>query len=155
MNKLTIETNDHPDALSAVLIGDIGEGADFAKLLDTPAPKIVLDLEHVQRINSTGIREWINVISVLEKQGKALEFQRCSLAFVQQLNMVSNVRGHAVVSSIFAPYYCERCDDTYARLVEIEGVAQIHLEPELACPKCRCIMELDDEPEYLLAFLKV
>src|SRR5438552_3249317 len=50
----------------------------------------VLDLSDIERINSCGVRDWVNWLGRIEKNGARLVFVNCSPAIVSQLNLVHN-----------------------------------------------------------------
>ncbi len=65
---------------------------------------VVFDLGQVQRISSTGIREWIKLVSAF-KNTKSLQFENCSVLMVDQFNMVPESLGSAKIESFYAPYF--------------------------------------------------
>jgi hypothetical protein len=110
-----------------------------------------MDLGGVTRINSCGVREWINFIERL-KPGR-LVFERCSVPFVNQLNLISNFSGGARIASVYTPYFCDTCDEERTHLVNLEqGVNQI--EETRSCPVCSQPMVFDDLPDQFLSFAK-
>ena len=131
--------------------GEITENSNFAPLLRDGADEIVLDLAGIERINSCGVREWLNFVGLLAKGGHTLVMERCSVPIVHQLNMVSNFRGGAEVRSVYAPYLCGKCDQEGSKLIELDKGGTVALKPEL-CPSCGANMEFDDLPEAYFAF---
>src|SRR5262249_36086861 len=124
--------------------GEITETADFAPILSEHRPKVVLDLAEVQRINSCGVREWINFMNALSKAGSEIVLEKCSVPIVNQLNMISNFKGTGAVTSVFAPYFCDSCNKDHMRLLEVApGIKEKILEPVM-CPTCSNPMEFDD-----------
>lgn len=135
-----------------VLEGSITEETDFAPLLEEIARETVrLDLGGVTRINSCGVREWMEFVSALNERGVSLVLERCSPLIVTQLNLISNFAGQSgAVRSIMAPYFCSQCDDEHLKYVELNG--PIELEESTPCPGCGGEMEFDDLPEAYLSF---
>src|SRR6478672_10370794 len=89
------------------LTGELTENANLGSLLEKLKGSTVFDLSGIRRINSPGVREWINFVNALKIP---FVLQRCSIPFVNQLNMISNFRGQGEVRSVFAPYYCGSCN---------------------------------------------
>jgi anti-anti-sigma regulatory factor len=89
------------------LQGNITEDAQIEDLNRDLKPVVVVDLEKVARINSYGIRQWINVMKELNREAKQVVFHRCPPAFVEQFNMISNFGGGGIVYSFYLPFYSE------------------------------------------------
>ena len=127
---------------------------------------MVLHLAEVRRINSVGVREWVNFVRELLAApggGRAaisdLTFSHCSPAIVTQLNMIYNFRGQARVRSFLAPYVCAGCEHEEEKLLDVavhfsgSGAQRLRQAPTFACERCPGTMELDDLPERYLSFL--
>ncbi len=135
--------------------GEIDENSDFAELAARLQGNVVFNLQHVRRINSCGVREWVNFVRELPNV-EALTFSHCSPAIVAQLNMIYNFRGAAKLRSFYAPYICDDCDIEVIKLLDIEtsfpkpGVIE---PPEFSCESCGEALEFDDLADHYLAFL--
>jgi hypothetical protein len=142
--------------------GEIDENADFAELRRRLHGDLVFHLAEVRRINSCGVREWVNFVRELGTPGgdvTELVFTHCSPAIVTQLNMIYNFRGQAKVRSFLAPYVCQGCDREEDKLLDVQShfagsaPARARRPPEFTCEKCGGAMEFDDLPERYLSFL--
>ena len=145
------------DPLTVALAGDLDENAGLYDLQPTLTGRVVLDLGGVRRINSAGVREWVNFIRDVEQTTTHLALARCSPAIVMQMNMIANFRGSAEVLSFYAPLVCPACEREEDGLVEATPEVLVglpHRLPTFACPECRTPLELDDIPERYFAFLK-
>jgi hypothetical protein len=115
-----------------------------------------LELEGVTRINSCGVREWVNFVRTLDSV-KSLRFSRCSPTVVLQLNTIYNFRGRAKVKSFLAPYVCEVCHVDEYKLLDVRdhfGEKGPHASvPAFRCPRCGGVMMFDELPERYLSFL--
>lgn len=140
------------------LDGSMDENADLFDLIPMISGVVRIDLGGVRRINSAGVRDWVNFIRQVQDRADEVTLSRCSPAIVMQMNMISNFRGEAQVQSIFAPLVCPECDREDDVLVSLtpeqlevlpDGV------PERPCPDCGAVMELDDIPERYFAFLNL
>jgi hypothetical protein len=113
---------------------------------------VAFQLAEVRRINSCGVREWVNFVRDLPHVTD-LSFSHCSPAIVTQLNMIYNFRGAARIRSFYAPYVCDRCGQEEEKLVDVSSQATSgHELPSFTCT-CGAVMEFDDLPERYLSFL--
>jgi hypothetical protein len=146
---------ERPGFTTVEFTGEIDENADFSELRRQLKGSVVFKLGEVRRINSCGVREWVNFVRDLPDVGE-LTFSHCSPAIVTQLNMIYNFRGSAVVRSFFAPYICESCNLEEEKLLDVETDfpgRQIDRVPDYSCAKSGEPMEFDDLPERYLSFL--
>lgn len=135
------------------LNGAVDEDANFAPLLEHLRSKghVRFDLSGVARINSCGVREWVNFIRALP-QNCDIELEKCTPTVVSQLNMISNFAGAARVISVHAPFVCDSCGSEEDMLVDVAGGQVPELE-EARCRSCGGVMEFDDVRESYFAFL--
>jgi anti-anti-sigma regulatory factor len=142
------------DRLYVELRGEIDENADFSELRHSLRGEVELGLEGVTRINSCGVREWVNFVRGLT-QVRKLTFTRCSPPVVLQINNIFNFRGRAQVVSFMAPYVCEMCRaDEYKLLIVSEHFPnRTSNVPGFLCRRCGGVMVLDELPERYLSFL--
>ena len=136
------------------LRGEINENADFTELKRQIHGDVMLILDGITRINSCGVREWVNLMRELDVT--SLEFAKCSPVVVMQLNAIYNFRGRAKVASFLAPYVCEVCHVDEYKLLEVAehfpDRAHLHV-PAFRCQRCHGVMIFDELPERYLAFL--
>lgn len=135
--------------------GEIDENADFSELRRSISGHVTFHLGGIRRINSCGVREWVNFVRDLPNV-TTLVFTHCSPAIVTQLNMIYNFRGDATIRSFYAPYVCEACNMESDKLLDVasqfgEGArAEV---PAFSCERCGEPMDFDDLPERYLSFL--
>ena len=142
------------DSLRVALRGEIDENADFSELRAHLRGNVELSLEGITRINSCGVREWVNFVRGLDKV-RTLWFARCSPPVVLQLNTIFNFRGRAHVMSFMAPYVCESCHADEYKLLDVSQHfpdRRAHV-PGFLCRRCGGVMMLDELPERYLSFL--
>ena len=152
---LSWRIKERPGFTNVEFFGEIDENADFAELRRRLHGQVVFHLGEVRRINSCGVREWVNFVRDLPEV-KELTFTHCSPAIVTQLNMIYNFRGAAKVRSFLAPYVCEKCNHEEEKLLDVQThfpTKDLRKVPEFACEKCGAAMEFDDLPERYLSFL--
>ena len=119
---------------------------------------VLMDLSEVRRINSCGVRDWVNWLNDLADRNKRVIFLRCSPCIVNQINLVNNFVGQGKVKSFFAPYYCPRCDCEQLELLQVEQFAGMArpTAPGVRgrdCNQATCEMAFDDIEEAYFAFL--
>lgn len=139
------------------VVGVIDEDNELAGLESkiTSGPT-VLDLGEIDRINSCGVRDWVNWLGRIEKQGARLVFVNCSPAIVAQINLVHNFTASGVVKSFYAPYFCKHCEKEKLLRLETRELAKsapIATAPTCRCDECDRPMEFDDMEESYFAFL--
>ena len=146
----------HRGDLSYVkLAGVIDEDNELTDLVDKiPEGTAVIDLGEVERINSCGVRDWVNWLSKLETGGTRSVLVECSPAIVAQINLVNNFTGNGIVKSFYVPYFCPECDEEKVLLVEATDMGPPpHEPPTCRCDECDLVMDFDDMPDSYFAFL--
>ena len=151
LSSLTWRIEEAEGVTRVALSGEIDEHADFAPLRERLQGDVELDLGEIRRINSCGVREWVNFVRDLPA-ARRLTFTACSTAVVTQLNMIYNFRGPARIRSFHAPYVCDACGHDDDLLVEVGEGGRVEL-PAPSCPRCGAEMQFDDLPERYLSFL--
>lgn len=123
------------------LSGTMNEGSDLAPLMKLPQP-LVIDLAKLDRINSIGVRNWMDFVKQCDRAGTAPTIERCSPVIVGQMSMITTFMGKARVKSVNVPYFCPACRNEHEQLLELRPGADV--QPSIPCPKCGAAMELDD-----------
>ena len=152
---LSWRIKERPGFTTVEFTGEIDENADFAELRRRLKGNVVFHLAEVRRINSCGVREWVNFVRDLPSVTE-LTFTHCSPAIVTQLNMIYNFRGAAMVRSFYAPYVCENCNIEEEKLLDVDTYfagGTVGDPPEFTCEKCSEPLQFDDLPERYLSFL--
>jgi len=127
------------------LTGNIDESANLAPLVDIPGP-LVVDLGEMDRINSIGVRTWMNFVKARETAGAALAIERCSPMMVGQITMITRFMGaQPHVKSLLVPYFCKKCEREHAEALTAEPGA--HVSPTVPCLGCGGHMELEELAE--------
>jgi len=146
----------HRDDVSYVkLAGVIDEDNELTDLVDKiPPGTAVIDLGEIERINSCGVRDWVNWLGKLEGNNTKVVLVECSPAIVAQINLVNNFTGSGVVKSFYVPYFCPECDEEKVLLVEAGDMGPPpHEPPTCRCDECDLVMDFDDMPDSYFAFL--
>ncbi len=118
-------------------------------------PIIILDVAEVTRINSCGVRDWVNWLGDVCQNARHTILIRCSPAVIAQANMVTNFCASASIYSFKAPYFCDECDKASERLLTVDqfGEHSAPRAPEFLCEICGSPLEFDDFEESYFAFL--
>ncbi len=120
MSNLKVDIKAENDETILTLTGRIDEDADLSPILDHKDKNLHINFNHVDMINSCGIREWINMLDQLK--GK-ITYSHCPQAVIEQVNMVHGfIKPGINVESFYAPYYEESSDDVKMMLIKTSDV---------------------------------
>jgi hypothetical protein len=136
------------------LSGVIDEDNELGTLAGALTGNVVINTGEVERINSCGVRDWVNWLQ-RGLPGSSILLVDCSPAIVAQINLVNNFTGDALVKSFYAPYFCPKCDLEKVLLVEatdLEGQRPVRA-PACRCDECDGPMDFDDIEDSYFAFL--
>jgi hypothetical protein len=148
--------HERPGGTTVELSGDLNEDVDLHGLGRRLKGRVVLHLGGVRRINSSGVRIWMNFLHALSAAAD-VTLSHCRPAIITQLNMIANFGGEARVSSFFAPYTCARCDREEERLVSVETCfarRDFTRMPRFKCGACEGTMRFDEVVDRYLSFLQ-
>lgn len=135
------------------LSGVIDEHADLGFMHELSG-NVRLNLKGVRRINSFGVRAWIEAVRRVP-EGTKVEFVECPPPVVDQMNMVQGFLGRGLVTSFYAPLVCERCDTEKDHLFQVDECRAAGGKlAAVPCPKCGQPMEVDDLEEQYLLFVR-
>ncbi|MBI3184750.1 MAG: hypothetical protein HYZ28_21650 [Myxococcales bacterium] len=151
---LRIRRDESEEGLTVQLSGEITEDARLDQVGPLEGRRILFDLSGVSRVNSCGVREWINFVKRIPA-GADVRFTRLSPVMVGYLNLVANFLQGRKPLSFLAPYYCELCDRHVELLFEVgkEVSAASRKLPERRCPTCHGKLVLEEIETDFLAFL--
>lgn len=153
-SNLTVQISEEPNRVSYSFKGEVDENFRQLDIPRIQKPEIILELEGVENFNSCGIREWIFFIRDLSEMGPIV-FRNCSVAVVDQINLVPDSIGNGHIESIFAPYYCESHGEVN-RLIEvaqhIDELAKHHA-PDFNCDQCGGALQFDALEESYFMFV--
>ena len=138
--------------------GPINEEAEvyLSQLLPRIESNVVINLAHVNYINSCGVRGWINFMRELDN-GRQIVLQECTPEIIMQINMIPSFKGKAQVGSLYASYFCDACGHEANILFETGKNMPKSPDDELAtvsCPSCSSAMEMQELEEDFFAFLE-
>ncbi len=135
--------------------GSIDERTHFDKVIGSIPKELHVFARNVPRINSEGVRAWVQYFQGLTEKGVDLKFFECSTAIVEQLNLISNFSCGGSVESIFIPFVCHTCKSELVGLFETKNLTKKKFKlPGLQCTRCGGNVEFDDIQEEYFAFLR-
>lgn len=153
-NAFSIEVSSDGDGDLVTIAGVIDENADLSPLTALGTRPIRVHLRGVRRINSFGVRSWMDAIRKVPVTAR-LAFIHCPPPVVDQCNMVSGFLGHGAILSFYAPMTCAECDEQIDQLFETAACrANGGKLPQTPCPRCGRPMEVDDLEEQYLLFVR-
>jgi hypothetical protein len=147
MVKIEIGPSDD-GGIRATLAGKIDEKFDGHQILEAvrPGQRVTLRLDGVRAISSLGVRALEHFMAKLGTRDVVLE--DISAAVANQVTMIPNLLGSAVVKSAKLPFVCPSCGAEEPRSIPYQpGAATTHAPP---CNGCGARMEFDGfSEEYL------
>lgn len=117
MGKMEVKIFRGQEKAEYVLEGDVDENFNYSQIPKIILPKIIFKLGGLGYFNSCGVREWIFFVREFAKVPQLI-MEECPVTLVDQFNIVPQTLGHAYVKSFYAPYYCSKCDEEVAYLLE-------------------------------------
>jgi len=128
------------------IAGTLTEDDDLIPLAGGLTGKVTIDLSGLRRINSAGVRMWMLFVRAVPPSVE-LTLEKCSVPFVNQMNLVRDFVGGARVTSVYVPYLCTKCSKSPVRLASL-GEAM----PEAGKCDCGGALEMDADEQHYLAF---
>lgn len=142
------------DVLVLKLSGSIEESVDFDQLIGPVTKEVHIHCKGVTRINSVGVKAWIKYFQSLKTKAVKVKFAECSMAIVEQINLISNFVAGGEVVSLYVPFLCENCKAEFVALFTVEMVRKLGFKmPFAKCPKCSGKAVFDDLPDEYFYFL--
>lgn len=83
---------------------------------------LLIDMSEVERINSCGVRDWVNWLNQIQALGIVVILLRCSPTVISQANMVTNFAADAFIHSFFAPYVDPNTGEDFNKLLLTEDI---------------------------------
>lgn len=151
--KLRIQVHEGENAWVVIFHGAFDEDADFSGI-----PKdrgtLVFNFRGVTRLNSCGIRSWVNALKGLA--GIRVVFVECPPIVVRQMNMVPSFVADAEVQSVIVPFLCGNCDAEKLFLLSGPALKDARARVTRKQPCMNCLqgeLEFEESPDAYFAFL--
>lgn len=117
---------------------------------------LLVDLGGVKRLNSVGVRDWVNWLRTTRTKFREIVIFDCPPPVMNEVNFVKNFAEGAYITTFAAPLYCARCQKEESRLLDTvrirNGSGGISL-PSFACDRSDCENALDDDEETYFGFV--
>ena len=157
MSVLEIQKKKNSRGPVFVFKGSITDESQYDLELGIEDQKITFILEEIHLINSVGVQKWVKFMENLPPDVQ-LTFEKVSLRIVNQVNIFANFLGgrKAKFTSFYAPYYCEKCDDSRVELIDVSelNLKTVIIPPIKGCQVCQSRLEFDAVPTKYFSFLK-
>jgi anti-anti-sigma factor len=151
---LNLKTEQKGNVLLVQAAGVIDENADLTQLINSTAAEIRLSTKDVSRINSVGVRVWINSFQKITAKGVKVTLTECSTVIVEQLNMIVNFAAGMAIESVMVPFSCGKCRAASVGLFKADDLKSLNFEvPDTKCPSCGGAAAFDDIAEEYFHFL--
>ncbi|MCM2276676.1 MAG: hypothetical protein NDJ89_01200 [Oligoflexia bacterium] len=133
--------------------------AEYLNGMRQTIEEVVFDLSGVERINSSGVRCWLDFMKRIQGYPFRFRFGGVSEFFLEQANAKPWMLGKRPlpIDSFEAPYFCETCSSRTVRTLrtaELDLKAEPFRAPSASCESCGKPMRLDESEEYFFQFLK-
>ena len=154
---LHVEMKENGGTLHVALKGGLDENSTLPAI-EKSYSRVEIDLNHLERINSIGCRDWINWSKKIKaKEGVFL--LNCPSVFVAQMSILVGMLSPGMhVASFLVPYYCEECGHEEIKTFHCNPKTlefdSTEIEDSIGCPKCGALMTIDVVRERYLSFLK-
>lgn len=150
---VTVAKEQKGNSLLVKISGSIEESVNFQELIGNHSPEMRINTKGVTRINSVGVKAWIQYFQGLKAQGVKLVFEECSTAIVEQINLISNFVADGVIESIAVPFSCQKCKSELLAFYRVGELKKIDFKVSaVKCVKCGGSSEFDDVPEEYFGF---
>ncbi|NRA44235.1 MAG: hypothetical protein HRU09_04670 [Oligoflexales bacterium] len=144
LGSLSVRIDVKDNAAHYTFSGEVDEGFSHRLMPDLAQADTFLDLAQVNAFNSCGIREWVFWIKKLSINTR-IHFIACSIAMIDQINMIPESLGSGTIESFYAPYFCVKCGEVN-KLIELsEHQVKIANKkaPFFACESCSTALTFD------------
>lgn len=142
------------NVLSVEVEGTIDEFTKFDEITGAPGSELKIRCAGINRINSVGIKLWINHFAKLKNSKIKVTLIDCSTALVEQMNMIVNFAEGMIVESVMVPFSCQKCKSESLISYRVDDLKKLEFEiPEIKCPQCSGPAIFDDLPEEYFDFL--
>ncbi len=139
-----------------ILPSIIDELTDFSLISNCNDDPIILDFQHLTKINSYGIKRFL--LAINQKPESHIIYKHCPVVLIDQLNFIPPLtRSNIKIESFYLPYYCEKCDnekDMYMETASFTNKMKEEINSLFKCEHCSEEMELCSDDSVYFNFLK-
>lgn len=140
--ELKTEVKSENEKLTIMFSGPLTEKANFLIPEEHEWTEcMIIDLSKVTRINSVGVRAWMNFLQRIKDAGKVVVFEKVSFTCINQLAMVKSFLADFEIASFYVPYFCSNCGEEFQELFSRSQ----NVPEALDCPSCKSLAEIDED----------
>lgn len=136
------------------LSGVVDENTDFNKILGNLEQGAVVNGKDVKKINSIGVKHWINYFNEQKNIHSEFYFEELSPVLVEQLNFLCNFCVKNKVMSLMVPFACSSCKKETILAIDIPSLKNNPNPSPVFCQHCRGQALFDDLPDEYFACLE-
>jgi hypothetical protein len=145
------------------LIGEINERSEIQMPELKEVKTITFDFMHINHINSSGIRFWIQFVQTIPPE-IIPHFKNLPKIIVDQMSMVVGFMPKgSVIDSFEMPFFCDKCNKSEREMLQKDlhfmqatGTTASNLRlPRVGCGQTICEMTPDMLPKKYLRFLEI
>jgi hypothetical protein len=136
--------------LRITLTGVIDDLVDLDPVFVDLPHDVALDLRGIERINSIGVRNWVEVMGRLSRDHD-FTIEAVSYPIVMQAICVRGFFGSGKVASCVAPFFCPACSRAQNVVVKKDEVSS-GVIAEKRCASCGEPMYFDELDQYFRVF---
>lgn len=131
---------------------------DYISNLGSEIREVVLELDGVSALNSSGLRAWLIFVEKIEAQ-RPVRFEKICEILFEQAGLVPHLLGKSPQSTVsfYAPYSCTQCGSRVLKLLSPEDVKLKtggFMAPKFTCETCQTPLEFDRHLDEYFWFLK-
>lgn len=107
MSRCEVRSVKKNKATEYIISGCIDESLSIFLDLFSEETNIIINLDEVTAINSTGIREWVKLMTLLKTTN--IHLINCPKLFIDQVNMIKDfLPANSSIESFYVPYFSEK-----------------------------------------------
>jgi hypothetical protein len=155
-SNLTVEIFNFEDKARYAFRGSLDDKVKQDEIPRADNLHVTFDLSGIDRVTSTGIREWIKLMNAF-KTCTSLIFENCSILMVDQFNMVPESLGKALIDSFQAPYFNRSDKSERICLIKVDfhmPAISKNMAPDQFDEQTKTKLEFDALEESYFAFLQ-
>ncbi len=125
------------------LSGELNEKAnlDAIETLTQDGDVVRMDCAAIKRLNSFGVRVWLELVERLRRRGLKVVLRALSPPMVTQTKLIRNFLGGAKVESFVALFECTTCEGETFEIIETRE----RRFPDVTCPHCGAQANVSDD----------
>lgn len=136
------------------LKGILDSGLNLKKIVGVFPLRLIINCKGINHVNSSVVLPWIQYFTKLQSESVPFSFSECTDSLLCYFNAYPKMLCGGQVESVYAPFYCARCDkqtDILLDSFEMKKLDQCLTNRQ--CSACTSNLDFDDSPEDYFYFL--